>query len=427
MTAGNLMGVVSALIVLAAMIMQAWFYHRILRKVGRSAWWNLSTYLPILLGIGLAIAIPSMGGNPTMGIWGVIVAIVFVPFAIWPFVAIWLLSFVEWPAIPAMGRNLSWKKLAGDNGQESNHYFELAAIELTSGTVDPACWGRALALSASESTAKTKYVQLRVVALALAEKGQTASTFAARNSEKNISRDTENHAVLLSIGSSIAMVLLFLAIKATNESPSDDFAAKSSVGGGKQSEPGIRGSPSPEGGATPQAKSTAPEKTAVVDGKQSESGIVKFCHAQNVSAGEECWGGLTLANGNKYVGMFKDGKFNGDGGIYEPDGSILRYGLWENGVEGNYDLVSFDCEGSYKLKGFPRCRARLTLPNGNKYIGIFTDGKVDGNGIMTFPNGSQYFGEFKNGKFNGKGLIFSRDGSVLQSGFWENGVMVGGQ
>ena len=45
-----------------------------------------------------------------------------------------------------------------------------------------------------------------------------------------------------------------------------------------------------------------------------------------------CVGNFTFTDGRKYVGDFRDGKTNGEGTEYRADGSILRSGIWENGV-----------------------------------------------------------------------------------------------
>ena len=43
-------------------------------------------------------------------------------------------------------------------------------------------------------------------------------------------------------------------------------------------------------------------------------------------------GTSTMSDGRKYVGEFRDGKTNGEGTEYRADGSILRSGIWEDGV-----------------------------------------------------------------------------------------------
>ena len=42
-------------------------------------------------------------------------------------------------------------------------------------------------------------------------------------------------------------------------------------------------------------------------------------------------GSLTFANGDEYVGEFRNGKQNGQGATYAADGSILLSGRWADG------------------------------------------------------------------------------------------------
>jgi len=51
-----------------------------------------------------------------------------------------------------------------------------------------------------------------------------------------------------------------------------------------------------------------------------------------------------------------------------------------------------------------------TFPDGGKYVGEFKDGKFNGQGTLTFPNGEKYLGEFKDGKYNGQGTLTFPDG-----------------
>ena len=44
-----------------------------------------------------------------------------------------------------------------------------------------------------------------------------------------------------------------------------------------------------------------------------------------------CFGTYTYADGDKYVGEFKDGDLNGYAIQYRADGSILREGIFKNG------------------------------------------------------------------------------------------------
>ena len=97
-----------------------------------------------------------------------------------------------------------------------------------------------------------------------------------------------------------------------------------------------------------------------------------------------CFGTYTStgANGNKYVGEWKDGKRHGQGSM-------------TMGAE--------------------------TKWSGNNYSGDFKSNIANGYGTYTFANGDKYVGEFKNSRFHGKGIKTFTDGRV-QEGIWENFV-----
>lgn len=92
---------------------------------------------------------------------------------------------------------------------------------------------------------------------------------------------------------------------------------------------------------------------------------------------------LTFSDGARYVGELRDGKLNGKGTYAWPDGA--------------------------------------------KYVGEFNDDKRHGQGSYTWPDGSKYVGEWRDNKPNGQGTHYSADGTILQSGIWENNVIVGGR
>ena len=100
-------------------------------------------------------------------------------------------------------------------------------------------------------------------------------------------------------------------------------------------------------------------------------------------------GNYTEANGNKYVGEWKDGKPHGKGTLTMANGS--KY-------VGEYKDGQHHGQGIY------------TFPNGDKYVGEFKDGKKHGQGTYTFPNGGKYVGEYKNDQENGKGTLILADG-----------------
>ena len=72
----------------------------------------------------------------------------------------------------------------------------------------------------------------------------------------------------------------------------------------------------------------------------------------------DCHGTLIYKDGSKYIGEFKDGKFNGQGLFTFPDGGELE---------------------------------------GHKYEGEWKDDKKHGEGVLLYINGSKLEGEFRKG------------------------------
>ncbi|MBS9769016.1 MAG: AAA family ATPase, partial [Trichodesmium erythraeum GBRTRLIN201] len=111
-----------------------------------------------------------------------------------------------------------------------------------------------------------------------------------------------------------------------------------------------------------------------------------------------------LPSGEKYIGEFKDGKYNGKGTLIFPNGSTY-VGEFRNGQRNGF--------GTH------------TLPNGSKYVGEFKDGKINGTGALTFSNGEKYVGEFKDGKMNGTGALTSLPNGEKYVGEFKDGKING--
>jgi hypothetical protein len=92
-----------------------------------------------------------------------------------------------------------------------------------------------------------------------------------------------------------------------------------------------------------------------------------------------CFGTHTYADGEKYVGEYKDNKGHG--------------------------------QGAY------------TYVNGDKYVGEYKNGKKHGQGTYTFADGDKYVGEYKNGKKHGQGTYTFADGTI-ERGIWESGELL---
>jgi hypothetical protein len=68
------------------------------------------------------------------------------------------------------------------------------------------------------------------------------------------------------------------------------------------------------------------------------------------------------------------------------------------------------CQGS-DVSRWSNCVGSNTFASGNKYVGEFKDGKINGQGTYTFASGNIYVGEFKDGKINGQGTYTFANGN----------------
>ena len=126
-------------------------------------------------------------------------------------------------------------------------------------------------------------------------------------------------------------------------------------------------------------------------------------------------GTYTYANGEKYVGEYKDDKKNGQGTYTYPNGN--RYvGQWKGG---NQYQGSFIWRDGSKYVGQWRNGSRngqgtSTYANGEKYVGEYKDDKKNGKGTYTYPNGNRYVGQFRDGyRLSGQGVDYLIDGRQL--------------
>ena len=102
-----------------------------------------------------------------------------------------------------------------------------------------------------------------------------------------------------------------------------------------------------------------------------------------------------FANGDKYVGEFKNGKKHGQG--------TYTY------INGNKYVGEFK-DDKWHGQGI------LTYANGDKYVGGFRKRKAYGQGTFTFASGKKWIGEWDNNKLNGYAFQYNKDGSIYQEG-----------
>jgi len=110
--------------------------------------------------------------------------------------------------------------------------------------------------------------------------------------------------------------------------------------------------------------------------------------------------------GDKYVGEFKDDKYNGQGTYTSANGD--KYvGELKGGKKNG--------QGTY------------IFADGEKYVGEWKDGKYNGQGTYTFTSGDKYVGEYKDDKRNGQGIYYSANGNIKESGIYKDGKLVTSQ
>jgi len=123
---------------------------------------------------------------------------------------------------------------------------------------------------------------------------------------------------------------------------------------------------------------------------------------------DNCFGSYTDADGNKYVGEWKDDKRHGQGTSTFADGDMYVGEFKEGEVHGHGTYLFGPNAGEFA---------------GDKYVGEFKDGMKHGHGTYTWADGDVYVGEWKDGN-PWEGVQYSASGKV--QGTYSNGEPCGG-
>jgi len=170
---------------------------------------------------------------------------------------------------------------------------------------------------------------------------------------------------------------------------------------------------------------------------------------------ENGYGTYLYLDGEKYIGKWKDNKFNGEGTLIFKDGKYV--GEFEDGryhghgtftntkgdkYVGDFQDGLFDGKGTYTWGESPykgdkyigewkdgKHNGQGTYAwgegdnKGDKYVGGFINNKKTGQGTCTYANGEKYVGEWKDGKSHGQGTFTMADG-IIKEGLFENGKFI---
>lgn len=156
---------------------------------------------------------------------------------------------------------------------------------------------------------------------------------------------------------------------------------------------------------------------------------------------------LDFGAGYYYIGEVKDGKANGKGSCYNPDGSISRQGTFKDGELNGYGEIfvngekiydGFFVNGERSGRGAQYAMGILQYEGDflhdvrhgkgtqwwpmdhSRYEGDFKDDKRTGKGILYIDDKKRYEGDFLDGKFHGDGIFYDEHGNVARKGKFEN-------
>ena len=137
----------------------------------------------------------------------------------------------------------------------------------------------------------------------------------------------------------------------------------------------------------------------------SEQNQISKCKGTDYSKWTNCFGKEKMTNG-VYEGQYLNGKFHGQGTYTWADGN--KYvGEFKDGIQDGLGISTF-VSGKFA---------------GGKYVGQFKNQKQHGQGTYTWANGDKYVGEWKDGVQHGQGTFIFANGTV-DKGIWENGELV---
>lgn len=130
-----------------------------------------------------------------------------------------------------------------------------------------------------------------------------------------------------------------------------------------------------------------------------------------------CFGEHFFDDGDRYVGEFNNGEFNGTGTyIFSSNGKNTDEKYSGEFVDGN-----FNGQGEYVFSSgnkyigefknnLPEGQGKYIFSSGDKYVGRFESGVPKGNGVYTYSSGGQYTGVFEGWEFSGQGEYLYNNG-----------------
>ena len=163
------------------------------------------------------------------------------------------------------------------------------------------------------------------------------------------------------------------------------------------------------------------------------------CKGSDVARWSNCVGSWTASNGDKYVGEWKDGTFNGQGTYYSLADNQFKgdkvVGEFKDGKSNGQGTYYYLADNQYKGDKYvgefkdskKNGQGTYTWRDGNKYVGQFKDDASVGQGVYTFIDGRKWLAEWSKWQLDGRGIKYSTDGSIQESGIYKDSKLVTSQ
>ena len=137
------------------------------------------------------------------------------------------------------------------------------------------------------------------------------------------------------------------------------------------------------------------------------------------------YGKIIYDDGSYYLGNFKNDLPNGKGEFKWKNGYIYKGNFIDGKIEGEGEIKNEKSgsfyKGNFKNNNF-HDKGNFKFSSGSIYKGEYYLGKKDGEGIYNKYDGIKYNGNFSNGKLNGTGIV--EDENYIYKCTWRNGIVV---
>ena len=146
------------------------------------------------------------------------------------------------------------------------------------------------------------------------------------------------------------------------------------------------------------------------------------CPSDQTKYYDNCFGTYTSSSGSKYVGEFRNNKFNGQGIFFFAKSGSKYVGEWRDNKKHGQGTFTW-ANGSKYWYGKEHGQGTITFGlssklAGTKYVGEFRNGKLFGYGTYTYADGSKKKGIWKDGKFRYAQKIIPPKSGGTGSGFF---------